>query len=132
MDNRVEPENGRSGGAEGAGDGRINASSSMKAGPAEVPLSAGNVPARRHLVPCDQPCPKCGSRDIYGRFYRRDEEVEVPLLKEPPSWAVCINYRSVAPRDLIACHCRWCQYDFSQKPLPKPRRALTVSAPPDD
>lgn len=38
-------ENGRSGFVEGAGDGRINTSNRHKAGPAEVLVSAGNVPA---------------------------------------------------------------------------------------
>jgi hypothetical protein len=39
-------ENGRSVFVVGAGDGRDTAPNNDKAGPAEVPLSAGNVPAR--------------------------------------------------------------------------------------
>lgn len=78
------------------------------------------VPSKDQL-PCDTPCPKCGSLDILRRFYKRSEGIiskdyDVPPL---PRWTGGNGYTWWVNRDLISHHCRCCQYPWVDSPLPK-------------
>jgi hypothetical protein len=71
--------------------------------------------------PCEAPCPKCGSLDILRRFYKRSEKIESRDYDKPPlpRWVGGSGYTWWASRDLISHHCRCCQYDWVDGPLPK-------------
>lgn len=76
--------------------------------------------------PCETPCPKCGSPDVNRQFYARGEQVENPEYDERPcEWTVGQSYFYKADRDFIRNHCRCCQHDWVDKPLPNTKRVST-------
>lgn len=84
------------------------------------------------MNPCEVPCPKCGAVDVYRRFHKRDERIDIPHGKPtPPGFTVIDGYKTVAMKDLILQSCRCCGFQWADKPLKKPRSATTQRENPD-
>jgi len=71
-------------------------------------------------MPCEIPCSKCGSKDVYRQF-RRQNEWWHKCIGDFRSWEdefVKSDYGTLsAKRDCIIHHCRICQYDWATEPL---------------
>ncbi len=84
-------------------------------------------------LPCQMPCPKCGSTDIARKFHFKDERWDdrgvgekTPIPNEFFDWDLG-RFEKVAKQDLINHHCTCCQYKWQTdalniKPRPKSRR----------
>lgn len=79
--------------------------------------------------PCDEPCPKCGSSDVWREFWGKDAG------RDAKNWATtegkyerADGHRLFATRDHLRNTCRCCQYYWKSLPLKKPNDALTRAA----
>ena len=73
--------------------------------------------------PCDQNCPKCGSRDIHRKHRMPGDGVDKQgiddeLIKRPPFMEVNWPYGWKASKEHIGHHCRTCQYEWESSTLP--------------
>lgn len=79
-------------------------------------LCRGVTTARR--TPSEIPCPKCGSANIYRRYFAQDQNADHftaappknPLLKR-------VEYIWISEKDHINNFCRCCQYTWQTVPL---------------
>ena len=74
------------------------------------------------ILPCDEPCPKCGSSDILRRFLERGADVPYEgydKCRSKYATGQCHCWR--ATRDHIHQHCRCCQFSWQTLPLKKSR-----------
>lgn len=69
-------------------------------------------------LPCNAPCPKCGSTDVWREFWKKGD------ARDAKKWGTIEGkYESVngsrlfATRDHLRNHCRCCQYDWKSLPL---------------
>lgn len=79
------------------------------------------------MNPCDVPCPKCGSPDVYRRFFKRGEREDFPYGTPTPPGFTVIDYKTVAMSDMILQTCRCCGFRWKDKPLKKRASAQTQS-----
>lgn len=76
------------------------------------------------MTPCEAPCPKCGSSDIYRLYFAKDAEVECKEWEKAPHAGFWTRgWQAFASKECIVHHCRTCQYEWTGKTLPKPKRA---------
>ena len=69
-------------------------------------------------LPCDEPCPKCGARDIIRRFIGKGDLVAHDGFgKCKNKYASEQGYTWIATRDHIHHHCRTCQFSWQSMPL---------------
>lgn len=68
-------------------------------------------------LPCDDPCPKCGSIDIYRNYRRAGDNFDD--ADTPPSKFInrISEFTRQASRECITHHCRVCSFDWQTKPL---------------
>ena len=69
--------------------------------------------------PCDLPCPKCGSSDIYRMFHAVNSKIEEQYGEDLPASKFTKSndvWSHTVKADFIRNHCRTCQYDFDVKP----------------
>lgn len=76
-------------------------------------------------LPCNELCHKCGSDDIFRKFYRNGEKID------SDDYGVCYNKYSQGQchqykvyRDNIDNKCRCCQYRWQSLPLSKAKLKL--------
>jgi hypothetical protein len=68
--------------------------------------------------PCDMPCPKCGSMDVFRKFWAKNDREEARCHNLPKSkWIKTDEYWNTAIKDHIVHHCRCCQYDWETLPM---------------
>lgn len=81
--------------------------------------------------PCEMPCCKCGSLDIYRHHHRKNDKWNTTFgfsfaeETELISYAMC---SAVAKVNCIVHHCRVCQFEWATLPLdavPKPPMKIT-------
>jgi FtsZ-binding cell division protein ZapB len=79
---------------------------------------AGEI-EQKHNLPCNEPCAKCRSNDIYRKFYAIGDIRETEFsCKRVPKFADKISsFRFRATEDHIIHHCRCCQYTWETEPL---------------
>lgn len=64
------------------------------------------------MKPCDEVCPKCGTKDVLrryvpeGEYWTRDVLTDPKLARERKSVEICYHVRA----ELIHHHCRVCQF----------------------
>lgn len=73
------------------------------------------------IKPCDEPCRKCGGKDIHRQHRRAGEKWHATSENGEPfsSFINVDNWTREATRECITHHCRTCQYDWQTKPLSK-------------
>lgn len=71
------------------------------------------------MKPCKQPCPKCGSTDIYRLFKHQNQKWDDKDLDVSNFINRLSDFDVQATRDCIVHHCRGCQFNWQTKPLPK-------------
>jgi hypothetical protein len=92
---------------------------------AGTPLAADSQPteALREVLPCELPCPKCGSKDVVRHFYATGERIPTDTHdNQPTRYSAGGGWYWKAAEDHIRHHCRCCQYGWDTKPLPKQRK----------
>lgn len=57
------------------------------------------------MKPCEVSCPKCGSSDIYQKYYAKGDQMRIA------KGFACVNYE-VAKHELLYTICRNCQYSW--------------------
>lgn len=71
--------------------------------------------------PCDIPCPKCGSADIYRRWRRKGVVFDYSCADHEQGEDGDIAYghcrEAMATRDCIQHHCRTCGFEWNTPPL---------------
>lgn len=72
-------------------------------------------------LPCNLPCSKCGSVDIYRRFYAKGNYMKSDTYGKAPSrYAGGLGtYHWTATRDHLQHYCRCCGYTWETLPLRK-------------
>lgn len=76
-------------------------------------------PAGSALLPCQIPCPKCGSADI-SRVFRERRETWLTYACEhvrTNRWVDVDRHSGLCLEDIITHHCRVCQWDWETLPL---------------
>lgn len=70
---------------------------------------------KQTVKPCELPCPKCGSTDIY-RQYRKQGDVDVSYddtpTKRSNDYIHIDGWLIRAKQECISHHCRTCHYDW--------------------
>jgi predicted RNA-binding Zn-ribbon protein involved in translation (DUF1610 family) len=80
-------------------------------------------------LPCNFPCPKCGSQDIVRTYREKWATWQSKEFGEYRSKYVSVSsYRVAATREHIEHHCRCCQCDWQTLPLAKPRAKRSEGA----
>lgn len=75
------------------------------------------------MNPCNLPCPKCGSADINRLHHERGSKVKNKSYDlAPHSGFTPRGWESFAIRDCIVHHCRCCQFEWTTKSLPAPKK----------
>jgi hypothetical protein len=85
------------------------------------------------LLPCDEPCHKCGSSDIHRMFHAKGDRVEHRFGGRSKSTKFVDRSHScygIAKRDCLAHHCRCCQYSWDTACLPNAK--ISGHAPTED
>jgi hypothetical protein len=71
-------------------------------------------------LPCNLPCPKCGSDDVHRLFYVKGADVPSKSYDRCGNkYASGMGHRFTAYREHLAHHCRCCQHDWQTLPLKK-------------
>lgn len=92
------------------------------AGGVAVRVEAKVVPRK----PCDEPCPKCGSSDVWREFWKKDEGRDAKkwnTVEGKYEWAD--GHRLFATRDHLRNLCRCCSYAWKTLPLKKHNAGYT-------
>lgn len=78
-------------------------------------------------LPCDEPCPKCGSKDIHRHFIAKGSRVPHEGYDKCASrYGTGQCHYWTATRDHLHNHCRCCQ--FAWQSLPIKRKKATANA----
>ena len=81
----------------------------------------------RGVRPCDLPCQKCGSDDVYRRFVATGQHIDNTDYGKPPSrYSRGRAHAYYATRDHLQHKCRCCGYVWETLPMPKPKKAKSV------
>lgn len=70
--------------------------------------------------PCDMPCPKCGSLDIYRQSCSKGAKLDKltgDWDERESKYAFVDRWQITVKRDCIMHHCRCCQHDWETEPL---------------
>jgi len=73
-------------------------------------------------MPCNKPCPKCGSVDIYRRFFRAGNDTMLGIGSKTnvlsSEWVDRhAMFHQPALKDVITHYCRCCGYGWDSDPL---------------
>lgn len=80
----------------------------------------GTIPGK----PCDEPCPKCGSSDIFHLFIAKGDAVpHGEYGKCKSKYATGYGHYWRATRDHMHHHCRCCGFAWQGRPLGRERTA---------
>lgn len=88
-----------------------------------TPIAAGPLDVTVRRLPCDEACPKCGSKDIYRRFIAKGKEVPYEDYDKCASkYGTGQCHHWTATRDHLHNHCRCCQFDWQSLPIRRKKR----------
>lgn len=71
------------------------------------------------VKPCELPCPKCGSADVYHHYRAKGEIWSQDKYGKHSKYASGQAYTLTSFAEHIEHHCRGCQFDWQTKPLSK-------------
>lgn len=90
-------------------------------------MTAGGSPLGRGVRPCDLPCEKCGSDDLYRRFVANAQRMDNKKYGKPPSrYSRGHGHAYYATRDHLTHVCRCCGYQWQTLPMSKPRKSAAA------
>jgi hypothetical protein len=76
------------------------------------------------VLPCNLPCPKCGSVDVGRLFYAKGDQVPSKGYDRCGNrYASGQSHYFRAFSEHLAHHCRCCQHDWQTLPLKKRKKA---------
>lgn len=74
------------------------------------------------VMPCEMPCPKCGSMDIYRHYREKGDEWRADSPSSgSDKWTRAECYRVTALKPHLRHHCRCCQYDWQTLAMDRQR-----------
>ena len=81
---------------------------------------------KTEILPCKQTCSKCGSGDVYHKFYDKGSNIDSGLdyVRDPSEYIEYNGYTHIAKKDLIYHYCRGCTYKWQTDPLSSPTNEL--------